>query len=694
MFKLDTEATNREKTTLPSPRPFPVAVLAILGASLLAAALHAPPAFAATGQVEPDLTEMSLEQLMDIPVFAAARREQRSSEVASTVTIITSQEIRDYGWRTLADALNAVPGLYSTYDRAYQYIGVRGFSRNGDYNSRILILLNGIRVNEPLYDTGGVGNDAIVNLDVVDRVEVVRGSATSFYGNNALLAVVNIITRSGADADGGRALADFGEGRSRRGSLTYGRQLPSGLGYLLSASRTDRRGKDIYFPEFDAPETNHGFAEGVDRESHEEFLARLTWGAWDCQLSWMDRSKHTPTASYGTLFNARGTRDEDARLMGSLTYSLDIDDLTNIQATLTHSYYNYEGHFVIDMSEDQDGSEPTLNRDSATAAWWGFDVKTSTSALPHQRITAGAEYRAHHRLDQSNFDEDSKDVHFMDRRHEFASGLYLEDEIELTTWARLLAGLRYDLIGLLDERQLSPRSALLLSPPGGGTLKLLYGEAYRSPNPYEMFYNDDNIVSKANPDLDRETIRTYEAIYEMRLGERAFGSAAVFSYTIDDLIGQILDPADDLLQYSNTGRAKADGMELNLRCQISDAVSGTLSYSRITATDDRTGEWLSNSPRHLARARLSVPLFSPALRAGFETLYDSGRLTIGGNTTGDPVIVNANLFCSGLPGRIDVSLSVYNALDQEFGYPGGEEHVQDTIPADGRNFRLRCGRGF
>jgi iron complex outermembrane receptor protein len=693
MFKFGITAADR-RTSRRKRRRVRQLLRPLTGIVLFCAALAAIPAPVAAERSVPDLTEMSLEQLMGIPVYAAARREQKSSEVASTVTVITSQEIRDYGWRTLADVLNAVPGLYATYDRAYQYIGVRGFSRNGDYNSRVLILLNGTRVNEPLYDTGGVGNDAIVNLETVDRVEVVRGSATSFYGNNALLAVVNIITRDGAELDGGTALVEVGSGELRRGLLTYGQQHPSGLGILVSASRTDQRGQDLYFPEYDTPETGHGLALDMDRERHQEFLARLTRGAWDCQITWMDRSKRTPTASYGTMFNGRGTRDDDARLMSSLTYSRDIADRTNLQATLSHSYYTYDGYFVIDMSEAQDGSEPLMNRDRASAAWWRLDVKATSSRLSRQKITAGMEFGDNYRLNQSNFDEGAAGFNFQDRRRSSAAGVYLEDEIKIATWARLLAGLRYERIDQLDEDRLSPRTALLLSPAGGGTLKLLYGEAYRAPNPYEMYYNDDNIIAKANPDLKLETIRTYEVVYERRLGERAFGSAAVFSYTIEDLISQIMDPDDGLLQYDNTGRASADGLELSLHYQVSGAVTGAVSYSRIDASDDKSGAWLSNSPHHLARARLTAPLLWRNLRAGYELMYDSGRLTLDGNTTDDPVLANVNVLWTGFLGNFDLSLTVYNALDQAYGYPGGEEHVQDAIPADGRNFRLRSSCRF
>ena len=173
------------------------------------AAAGDPPSFTSAAEPAHGLAELSLDQLIDIPIYAAARRDQKSSEAASSVTIITSAEIANHGWRTLAEIASAIPGFYVTDDRSYRCLGVRGFGRPGDYGSRILFLLNGVRVNEPMYDQGGVGLDAIVDVAIIDRVEVVRGPSSSLYGTNALLAVVNIITRTGADAAGGQAAAAY-----------------------------------------------------------------------------------------------------------------------------------------------------------------------------------------------------------------------------------------------------------------------------------------------------------------------------------------------------------------------------------------------------------------------------------------------------------------------------------------------------
>ncbi|MCP5047591.1 MAG: TonB-dependent receptor plug domain-containing protein, partial [bacterium] len=97
-------------------------------------------------------------------VFGASKYEQKTTEAPSSVTIITAEEIERYGCRTLADVLESVRGLYTTYDRNYSFLGVRGFLPPGDTISRILLLVNGSPQNDASYD--GMVIDTSNGLDV------------------------------------------------------------------------------------------------------------------------------------------------------------------------------------------------------------------------------------------------------------------------------------------------------------------------------------------------------------------------------------------------------------------------------------------------------------------------------------------------------------------------------------------------
>ena len=139
--------------------------------------------------------DMSLEQLMNVSITGASKYVQKQSEVAAAVTVITRNDIRAYGWRTLSEILTSLPGVFATYDFSYNYIGVRGFNVLGDFNTRILVSINGNRINDATYDQGPMGRDFPLDVDLIERIEFIPGPGSAVYGQNAMLGVVNIITR-------------------------------------------------------------------------------------------------------------------------------------------------------------------------------------------------------------------------------------------------------------------------------------------------------------------------------------------------------------------------------------------------------------------------------------------------------------------------------------------------------------------
>lgn len=211
------------------------------------------PASAEEPAAPANLTKLSIEQLLNVEVYSASKFVQKTTEAPASVSIVTAADIRHYGYRTLADILGSVRGLFVTYDRNYQYVGARGFNRPGDYNSRILLLVDGYRINDTLYDTATIGTEFFLDVDLIDRVEVVRGPGSSIYGSDAFFGVVNVITKRGKDFSGAEVsgeVASFGTGKAR---MTYGRQHENGIETLVSASYSDSKGQDLFYPGFNAP---------------------------------------------------------------------------------------------------------------------------------------------------------------------------------------------------------------------------------------------------------------------------------------------------------------------------------------------------------------------------------------------------------------------------------------------------------
>jgi outer membrane receptor for ferrienterochelin and colicin len=113
-----------------------------------------------------DLSEASLEELTNIQVYSASKHMQSASEAPASVTVVAADEIQKYGYRNLADILRSVPGFYVTYDRDYTFVGVRGFGRLGDWNSRVLVLIDGHRINNNVLGQAMLGNEFLVDVDM------------------------------------------------------------------------------------------------------------------------------------------------------------------------------------------------------------------------------------------------------------------------------------------------------------------------------------------------------------------------------------------------------------------------------------------------------------------------------------------------------------------------------------------------
>src|SRR5580658_3787428 len=158
-------------------------------------AICAATATAFAQQTAKDLSDASLQELSNIQVYSASKHMQSASDAPASVTVVTADEIHKYGYRNLADILRSVPGFYVTYDRDYTFVGVRGFGRLGDWNSRILVLIDGHRINDNVLGNAMLGTEFLVDVDMIARVEIVRGPSSSLYGAQAFFAIINVITR-------------------------------------------------------------------------------------------------------------------------------------------------------------------------------------------------------------------------------------------------------------------------------------------------------------------------------------------------------------------------------------------------------------------------------------------------------------------------------------------------------------------
>jgi outer membrane receptor for ferrienterochelin and colicins len=657
---------------------------------------------AAGPKEKPDLMEMSFEQLMSVEVatvYGASKYEQKVTEAPASVSIVTADEIRKFGYRTLADALRSVRGIYLTYDRNYNFIGVRGFNRPGDYNSRVLLLVDGHRINDNIFDTAPVGTEFPVDVDLIDRIEVIRGASSSLYGTNAFFGVINVVTRQGGDLQGSEIAAAAGSFGSYESRVSYGKEYANGLGVLLSGSFLHSDGPDrLLYREFQS--LNGGVARHADADQNYRLYGKFSLLDFTLVGAFGSRTKNVPTASFDTVFNDRRLQTTDSHGFLDLKYTHDFDQ-AQVSARAFYDRYYYHGDYPVDGANSDTTLPPVnppqvgLNKDLAWGTWWGGELQV-TKMLPwRNKVTLGAEFRDNARQHQQNYDADPYLVHLDDRRSSFLWALFLQDEFRILDNLILSAGVRQDQYGSFGGST-NPRLALIYQPVPGSALKLLYGSAFRAPNAYELYY-DDRVNNLANPALKPEKIQTFELVYEQYFREHYRSSLSGFYFRVQDLItAQPVDPSDvqSATRYVNVDSIDARGVEMELEGKWQSGVEARLNYTFQRAEDAGTGAALTNSPDHLAKLNLIVPLYHSALFAGFEEQFQSSRLTLGGGRTGAAYLSNLTLFSRGMLSGLRLSATIYNLFDAHYADPGSPNQVQDSIAQDGRSFRVKLDYRF
>ena len=648
-------------------------------AVLLLAGLPALPAIA---QENTD----DLEALLDEPLVASATRSAEAVSAApATSTIISAAELRQFGIRSLDDAINYLStGMNAENPLATAEVGARGVLISSDYGVHVLLLVDGHAMNEVWGGTAYFDRGAGIPFEIIDHIEVIVGPGSVLYGSNAMLGVINIVTKRARDYRGLHAVvesevlpgSDGAPGFSLRTGVGTGfdfdffgqkGELTVAGEYFTMEGPAFKLGPQNYGadsvtgePRFFSNETPLGVWGGVADETYYHRIPtgylRLALGDFQLKARATLFERSYPT--HGGNFDDPENYELDRWVSLDMSYKGSIGSRLQAGARLYGDVYDYQQFYVANAAEEcLDGQVAgCLYYLNGNAKWAGLELSASLDWLGDARFETlvGVDSRVKNvgqLIDISNIETgDTPGAFGLVDETELALGIYAQQALRPAKWLAFNAGARID----VDQRYgvfASPRFAATLSPFRGSAFKAIYAKAFRAPTAFERYYADSTSQVPAS-DLKPEVVRSIEGSFEQRFGTQRleFGG---FQSSWSDLVfteelsaGEIeaavdrgeLEPGTSYAEQTRNAAA-IEAYGYTARFQGS-ALGGKLSYgASVTRAHSRRSEPGLDSPVELGAA---AQVFGNA-RIAYDFMGDYPAIALASRFTGERPANRENL---------------------------------------------------
>jgi iron complex outermembrane receptor protein len=658
-------------------------------------------------------------------VEGVSKHAETPAEAPATVTVVGREEIERYGFRTVADVLDfASVGNATLGDRRWDLAASRGVFLFEDYNTRILVMLDGHVVNEPWSNFADLGRAMLVPLDLVERVEIVYGPSAVLYGGYSLYGIVNVVTRPAGSLAGFRARASAGSWRTGEAVVSWARAGTYGGGedgtsrdwsVLVAAGGYDTDGEDFDVPRQDVGRpvrldgsTEYGGPdEGSDFERAPFAYLRAQRGGLGLLARWGYRLRGTPFAPYGALYNSREQSLRDEKAFLEARWERPLTPRTTLQVRGFHDLYAYDERDPYPAGAAHPGEQGYRFLLEASNHDTGGEVRLVSRRGTHF-LTAGAEYR-HRTLARTSFTElFSGAVVSSTRLSQETSGrfavVYAQDEwrpndlLSLVvggSWARTTPG----------GTRTQPRLAAIVKPRRGLAVKALYAQGFRPPSIYEATYADYE-GNLPNPALRSEEIASIELAVLWSPSPGLSLQAYTFRSTLEGLIGPTLitSPSDaqggvavpggtpaDLVgqfQYQSTGEVRSKGAGASARLQGRRLHAyANAAYAR--GERQRPGaapSALASASRWLATGGLSWQArdWTASISGQYVGPHDLDPAR-GGGRAGDYVVANVRLVHrTRVVYPLALHLDVFNVFDGQGTFAASPVFTPARLPIPGR----------
>ena len=677
-----------------------------------------------------NIADLDLENLLDEVVISASKHEETLEETPANVYIITSKTMAIYGCQSIADALTLVPGIYITDDYSYSQIGVRGLAFAGDWNSHVMLMIDG----RPVLDQySGSSSIDVSGLDIsnIDRIEVVKGPASSLYGSNAFLGIVNLITKSENRNSAVLNNSYFENTRFTKNNLFLDYHFDNNIKFKLTGSWLDRGGNKLFFKEFSDMEDETLFA--LDEEGFNQFYldsADFTGGYSDRRntreaffthstISWKNlaltvhaaRQKNGVSSSfYGSVFNRPENHYDEYMAYADLIYFDHLTSNLELYTRLSVQHYHWKDHILYNYYAEEDSPDylpgPVWIDEEHDQAYSAearirYDFNKSNTAI------LGTEVQFHEiRHESGEADTGGDDIveNIIPADNVEYNGeifnLYFMDEHRFTNRIKAVGGLHFNYFTYTTGKVM-PKAALVVKPYDKGTLKFIASRGFRSPSFYQLTFDDGDFFI-GNPDLEPELISSYEviAVQQFPYGFQAdlSGNYSRISNLIIQKIIDTSDPAhfggdypEEISQHRNLGKIETKSLELSLRRNPIYKLSGyfNVTYQNVANLDDEQDDEPYNSPHWLANLGFAYQAIPGQMTLSLRTNYTSELTLWDGDKLEDQFSLDAFMNLFGFWNVFDVTVGVTNILDNDNRAPLSYDYApSNSIKRPGRSLYI------
>ncbi len=662
--------------------------------------LLSPAAHAAGGVVDPfeEPDESALFRAEERVVTVASRYAQAVEQAPSIVTVVTDREIRSRGHRTLSDLLRSLPGVFITVSQEGRNLAwFRGVISPD--NNKFLLLVDGVPWYDGIYTHAWI--DEYIPLADVKQVEIIKGPGSAVHGTNAFAGVVNVVTYRAEDLQGGFARVEVGDDGRWGATAVLADELT--MGTTAVELRATARVLDIDGDGMDT--TPRGRRDVTGLNPRRSILGRfgIAVGGLDLEVAAVDY-RHTyfvneqddPVSVLMEQDEAFWLRYRDR--FARARYEHSFGERASLSALAWWQHHDDPGQYGFLDAPETTVDPTTLEASTALrgrlvetekrSSRMGGTVESQLRMGPFHTTVLGAGVeatRVHALIDNefvdfaedplrpSAFRIDEPDATIVDT---FG---FVQHTWTASWWAELTAGARLDNHSYFGTF-VSPRAGLLLLPTDGSVIKVLYGRAFRAPNPRELLVvvrQDDegqNLFTAGNAALAPEVIDTVETeltwspLPPWTLRGAAFGSRV--GQQINTFQGN--SPRLGTDYYENRGESTVLGGELQSTVEAG-IVELDLAYSLTQAVDGATGRAQYGVPMHMVNGRFGVEVLTglrlTALVDHVGVRARSAWTPNSGRPDGDPytlVHLAAASDALGDKKRVRADLSLRNVLDTRY----------------------------